>query len=42
MTSNPSYESICKGDTNHAEVVLIEYDENHISYEKLLTFLAIS
>ena len=36
MTSNPSYESICTGDTNHAEVVKIEYDENHISYEKLL------
>ena len=35
-TNNPSYELICVGDTNHAEVVLVEYDEKKISYEKLL------
>ena len=35
-TINPTYESICVGDTNHAEVVLIEYDENELSFEDLL------
>ena len=32
----PSYEDICKGDTNHAEVILIDYDETQISYAQLL------
>ena len=35
-TINPSYESVCKGDTNHAEVVLLEFDENEISFKILL------
>ncbi len=35
-TINPTYESICLGDTNHAEVVLVEYDENELSFEDLL------
>ena len=35
-TINPTYESICVGDTNHAEVVLIEYDENQLSFKNLL------
>ena len=35
-TLNPSYESVCKGDTNHAEVVLIEFDNDIITYDKLL------
>jgi len=35
-TLNPSYQSICNGDTNHAEVVLVEYDNKKISYEQLL------
>ena len=35
-TDNPTYESVCKGNTNHAEVVFIEYNENEISFEKLL------
>ena len=35
-TINPTYETICQGDTNHAEVVLIEYDESELSFEKLL------
>lgn len=36
VTQNPSYEEVCKGDTQHAEVVHIEYDENQISYNDLL------
>ncbi len=35
-TINPTYEEVCVGNTNHAEVVLIQYDETEISYEKLL------
>ncbi len=35
-TMNPTYESVCAGDTNHAEVVLVEYDESNISYEDLV------
>ena len=36
LTTNPSYENICQGNTNHAEVVLIEYDKNQISFEDLV------
>ena len=35
-TLNPSYQSICEGDTNHVEVVLVEYDKKKISYDELL------
>ncbi len=35
-TLNPSYENVCQGDTNHAEVVLIEFDNDIITYNKLL------
>ena len=31
-----TYEDVCSGETNHAEVVKIEFDENKISYEKLI------
>ena len=37
-TVNPTYETVCGGDTNHAEVVLIEFDENILPFEKLLEF----
>ena len=33
---NPSYEDVCMDITGHAEVVLIEFDENIISYSKVL------
>lgn len=35
-TKNPSYEDVCRGDTNHAEVVLLEFDPSIISYENLV------
>ena len=35
-TSNPTYEQVCSNSTEHAEVVLIEFDESIISYEALL------
>jgi len=35
-TKNPTYESVCYKNTNHAEVLLVEFDEEIISYEKLL------
>ena len=35
-TVQPSYEDICRGDTEHAEVIQVEFDETQISYEQLL------
>lgn len=35
-SENPTYKDICKGDTNHAEVVKIIFEEDKISLEKLL------
>ena len=37
-TNKPNYEEVCKGDTNHAEVVQINFDENKISYKKILDY----
>ena len=34
--SNPNYKDVCTGKTEHAEVVLIEYDELLLSYFELL------
>ena len=31
-----SYQEVCTGTTGHAEVVKIEFDENIISYEKII------
>ena len=31
-----SYEEVCKGDSGHAEVVRLTFDENIISYAKIL------
>ena len=36
--SNTTYENVCTGKTNHAEVVKVYYDENIISYKELLNF----
>ena len=35
-TNNPTYEKICLGDTNHAEVVYLEFDENKLSFKDLI------
>ena len=36
LTQNPSYEEICSGQSNHAEVLKVDYDEQQISYSELL------
>ena len=35
-TPDPTYEQVCSNSTEHAEVVLIEFDESVINYEELL------
>ena len=35
-TDNPTYEQVCSGKTNHAEVVWVEFDPSSLSYEELL------
>ena len=34
--TNPTYEEVCTGNTDHAEVVKIEYDESIITYDQIL------
>ena len=36
QTPNPSYEHVCSGATGHAEVVLVVFDPQAISYEAVL------
>ena len=36
LLKNPSYKDVCRGDTEHTEVVHLEFDPNIVSYEKLL------
>lgn len=36
IVHNPSYDQVCQGNTQHAEVVLIDFDEQQINYTQLL------
>jgi peptide-methionine (S)-S-oxide reductase len=35
-TENPTYEDICTGNSGHAEVVQITFDEKQISYQEII------
>jgi len=36
-SSKTTYKEVCTGNTNHAEVVKLDFDEKVISYEKILS-----
>ena len=36
LKNHTTYEEVCSGDTGHAEAVQITFDENIVSYEKIL------
>jgi len=36
IVHNPSYDQVCQGNTQHAEVVSIDFDEQQINYTQLL------
>ena len=37
-SDNTTYEKVCSGNTNHAEVVKLKFDPLKISYEKILEY----
>lgn len=36
QTENPNYETVCSGQTGHAEVVKVEFDDSIISLEEII------
>lgn len=36
QAANPTYEDVCSGSTNHAEVIQITFDPQTIAYKQLL------
>ncbi len=36
ITENPTYKQVCEGDTNHAEVVQVEFDPAKITYKDVI------
>lgn len=36
QTENPTYKEVCNGDSGHAEIIQIEYNEHEIRFEDLL------
>ncbi|KAH7277080.1 hypothetical protein KP509_39G033500 [Ceratopteris richardii] len=36
VTKNPTYREVCSGSTNHVEAVLLEFDPEQVTCEKLL------
>jgi peptide-methionine (S)-S-oxide reductase len=41
-TENPSYKTICNGDTGHAEAIRISFDADQVSFETLLEIFLVS
>jgi peptide-methionine (S)-S-oxide reductase len=41
-TNDPTYKTICHGDTGHAEGIKITFDEAHVSFETLLEVFLVS
>jgi peptide-methionine (S)-S-oxide reductase len=41
-TQNPTYKTICNGDTGHAEAIQITFDADKISFEALLEIFFVS
>ena len=37
-SKNATYKEVCSGETNHAEVVKLDFDPKIISYEKILNY----
>ncbi|MDY6771090.1 MAG: peptide-methionine (S)-S-oxide reductase MsrA [Candidatus Nanohaloarchaea archaeon] len=38
-TEDPSYQEVCTGETGHAEVVRVRYDEDELSFQDILDLL---
>lgn len=42
QTANPTYKTICNGDTGHAEAIKITFDADQVSFETLLEVFLVS